>query len=233
VAVALAAVVVLAAGLEGTSHFHGARWFPKLGGHESYGTRTLISLAPVHMRPGVRVPHHGTSLPWWVGAIVVVLLALALAFGLWRWWGAHRLPAAPLSPRPAVAATQALAAPEPEPEPEALLSGIALALSVLDEQREPGDAVVRAWLGLEQTAEESGIVRRPSETPTEFTSRILRGAFAEDAALRTLLRLYLRSRFGDHPVTAADVSEVRDALQQLLASWRPAGATPAGGARPR
>ena len=49
-------------------------------------------------------------------------------------------------------------------------------------------------------------MRRPAETPTEFTSRILGRAFADDRAIRTLLRLYLRTRFGDHPVTADDVA---------------------------
>lgn len=119
-----------------------------------------------------------------------------------------------------------MAEAEPEPEPEKLLTGIELALAALDEGHEPADAVVRAWLGLQETAEESGIVRRPSETPTEFTSRILSGAFADDRAVRTLLRLYLRTRFGDHPVTARDVTEVREALAQLVSSWQSTGGTP-------
>jgi hypothetical protein len=105
-----------------------------------------------------------------------------------------------------------------------MLTGIELALQVLDEQREPADAVVRAWLGLEETAEQSGLVRRPAETPTEFTSRILSGAFADDRAIGTLLRLYLRARFGDHPVTSGDVAAVRKALQELVRTWRTADA---------
>jgi hypothetical protein len=100
------------------------------------------------------------------------------------------------------------------------MTGIELALQALDDEREPADAVVRAWLGLQQTAEESGIVRGASETPTEFASRVLTRAFADAQPLRTLLRLYLRTRFGDHPVTAGDVTAVRAALERLLASWR-------------
>jgi hypothetical protein len=153
-----------------------------------------------------------------------VVVAIALLALLWRWWRGRRLPSA--AERTGVAIqqqTQQAVEVEPEPEPEKLLTGVELALEVLDEEREPADAIVRAWLGLQETAEESGIVRRAAETPTEFTSRILSGAFADDRAVRTLLRLYLRTRFGDHPVTATDVSEVREALQQLVSSWRPTG----------
>jgi len=39
-------------------------------------------------------------------------------------------------------------AAEPEADEPALRTGVALALDVLDEQREPADAIVRAWLGL-------------------------------------------------------------------------------------
>ena len=90
---------------------------------------------------------------------------------------------------------------------------------MLDEQREPADAIVRAWLGLQQAAEDSGIVRGVAETPTEFTTRIIGRAVTDDRAIRTLLRLYLRTRFGDHPVTGDDVALVRTALRELVRTW--------------
>ena len=53
----------------------------------------------------------------------------------------------------------------------AIVSGHGIVGAGEAEQRDPADAIVRAWLGLQETAEESGIVRHPAETPTEFTSR--------------------------------------------------------------
>jgi hypothetical protein len=117
---------------------------------------------------------------------------------------------------------------EPEPDVPVIRSGLEEALIELERDVEPGDAVVRAWLGLQQSAEQSGVARGRSETPTEFTSRILGRVFANDSAgneaIATLLRLYLRTRFGDHPVTDADVALVRRALQELVRTWDSAGA---------
>jgi hypothetical protein len=170
----------------------------------------------------------GTFPLWIVLWVAVAIMIVGVAVLLWRLWAG----------RPSRAATGPVAAldtatseipiePEPEPDTPALRTGIELALQVLDEQREPADAIVRAWLGLQETAAESGIVRRAAETPTEFTSRILSRAFTDDRAVRTLLRLYLRTRFGDHPVTTDDVATVRAALQELVRTW-PAPEVPAG-----
>jgi hypothetical protein len=227
--VLLVVLVIVAAGLGGTSHFGGPRWYPHLGGGR--GAKTLITQATPPTAPPTtrRRPRHiSGALQSWIIALLAAAVVVAIATFLLRLWGRRRMPAAPNLHASSVQATQALA-PEPEAEPETLLTGIELALQALDEQREPGDAIVRAWLGLQETAEESGIVRRASETPTEFTSRILSGAFADDRALRTLLRLYLRTRFGEHPVTAEDVAAVRDALQKLVSNWHAATAITTGG----
>jgi hypothetical protein len=222
--VLLVVLVVIAAGLGGTSHFTGARWFPNLHGSYAPPPHGIPRPPTTTLESGNhRLQHSSATVPGWIVAIAIVLVAIGLLALLWRWWRGRRLPSAPERAGASVQTTQQVVAAEPEPQPEKLLTGIELALEVLDEEREPADAIVRAWLGLQETAEESGIVRRASETPTEFTSRILSGAFADDRALRTLLRLYLRTRFGDHAVTAADVAEVRDALRQLVSSWQPTG----------
>jgi Domain of unknown function (DUF4129) len=225
--VALALIVVVAAGITGTAHFGGARWVPDL-------SAPAHSAAPVTVPPQpsaplrIRRPHHGGGFP--AGTVVLlVLIALALitiAVLLWLWWVGRPTPAARIHSSVGVAAAAPVPSePEPDPNTPALRTGIGLALQVLDEERDPADAIVQAWLGLQETAEESGITRRPAETPTEFTSRILSRALTDDRAIKTLLRLYLRTRFGDHPVTQDDVATVRTALQELLLTWP---ATPAG-----
>jgi hypothetical protein len=214
---ALVVLVVVAAGLAGTAHFTGPRWYPHLAAAKHQPT-TTTPLAKLKTAPLKTSSQHGSfTLPSWLPIALIVAIVLVIAALLWRWLRGRPAPPAPSVHAPSVGLTRA--AP-PAPEPEAMLTGIELALQVFDEQREPADAVVRAWVGLEETARESGIVRGPSETPTEFTLRILRGVFADDRAILTLRRLYLRTRFGDHPVTADEVADVRDALQRLVASWR-------------
>ncbi|HEX3617261.1 MAG TPA: DUF4129 domain-containing protein [Solirubrobacteraceae bacterium] len=230
IAVLLVVVVIVAAGIGGTSEFTGARWFPDLHGSiTAPRTGTILQPAAPPARRRPRVRHHSDAVPTWIVVTAVVLVGIAFAALVLRWWWGRRLPAGPELSGASVQATQETVAVEPEPEPEKLRTGIELALEALDQDREPADAVVRAWLGLQETAEESGIVRYASETPTEFTSRILGGAFTDDRAVRTLLRLYLRTRFGDHPVTSADVAEVRAALQQLVSSWQTTHAEGASG----
>jgi hypothetical protein len=228
-AVLLVVLVIVAAGVGGTSRFTGARWVPHLGGASTAAPphRTLLTIVPSRSRTA-RAKPSSLSAPLWLVGVAAVVVALGIAALFWRWWSRRPMPAAPQPYASSFHVTE-LVPVEPEAKPEKLLTGIGLALQALDEQREPADAVVRAWIGLQETAEESGIVRRPSETPTEFTSRILSGAFADDRALRTLLRLYLRTRFGDHPVTDQDVAAVREALAQLLSTWPTAGAAPAFG----
>jgi Domain of unknown function (DUF4129) len=230
--VLLSVLVVAAAGIAGTAHFTGPRWVP----HWTSSQRTQAhptlhpvspTFAPLPSTKSTGSFPLGTVVLW----IAVSLAAIAIAALIWRWWTHRRsLPASSWQPVAVATTSEVMAEPEPEPDIPALRSGISIALQVLDEQRDPADAIVRAWLGLQETAEESGIVRQPAETPTEFTSRILSSAFAQDRAIQTLLRLYLRTRFGDHPVTNDDVATVRWALEELVRTWH-TPTSPAGTGR--
>jgi hypothetical protein len=194
---------------------------------------TFATPAPRPQPSTVHLPI-GTILFW-----TAITLAVVLALLLFLWW--RRSAPRRRAPRPAEAETPPVVAAdvgqpvEPEPDVPVIRSGLEEALLELQREVEPGDAVVRAWLGLQQTAEQSGVARGRSETPTEFTSRILGRVFANDSAGRdaiaTLLRLYLRTRFGDHPVTAEDVALVRRALQELVRTWDTAGVPRTRGGR--
>jgi hypothetical protein len=145
-----------------------------------------------------------------VGIAVVVLLIVLLVSAIRarrRRIGLSGLPAGGADTEPDVA------------DAPTVLRGIAAALMAFDEHREAGDAVVQAWLGLQQAAEDAGFARSAAETPTEFTGRVLSRTGADRVALRSLLRLYLRARFGDVVVTADDAEDARQALRALEASW--------------
>ncbi len=220
-ALALIIVVVAAAGLAGTARFTGARWYPHGGHTKPPGVSGGLVATPKTPKTPTTPPSPGVHIPPWIPIVLGLLVLAVIALWMWRWLRRRRFGAPPNLHAAPVQATRAVPA-EPEPEPEVLLTGVALALQNLDAERDPADAVVRAWLGLQETAEESGIVRLAAETPTEFTTRIMKSAFADDRAIHTLLKLYLRTRFGDHPVTADDVTAVRDALRQLVTNSRAA-----------
>jgi hypothetical protein len=220
--VLLGLVVVVAAGSQGTPRSTGMRWTLD----SSPQPRAMPSRPPGPAQPpasqapaasGGGDPVDLTGILLWLGVGVLALLVVVL---LWRWL-ARRPPRSTTG----IPTTGPLLTPPPdpvqeqEPEPPVLRRGVEEALRLLDHESEPENAVLKAWLGLQQTAEESGIVRGSAETPTEFTARIMRRVFADDRAIRTLLALYLRVRFGDHPVTAADVAQAREALAGLARTW--------------
>lgn len=245
VCVLLGLLVIVAAGLQGTARFTGLRWVPDWNpirstvppiSNPSLARPTQLPEAA----PGAGTHADLSKILMWAAIGIALVIA---AFLLWRWLSG-RPPRSAFGLRDVGALTamppDVVPEPVPEPEPEApaLQRGVHQALQALNVEREPGDAVMRAWLGLQQTAEDSGILHRAAETPTEFTSRIMSHVSADDSAIRALLTLYLRTRFGDHPVTATDVARAREALAGLVRSWDDgraagaAGAVPSGSSRP-
>lgn len=94
----------------------------------------------------------------------------------------------------------------------AMRAGVASAGRALDDDLPPGDAVVAAWVAVEEAAASTGVVRDRAQTATEFTVDVLDGTRADPAATRGLLDLYLAARFSAHAVTAADVARARALL---------------------
>lgn len=88
---------------------------------------------------------------------------------------------------------------------------------------DPTDAVIRAWLALEEAAASSGMRRRPADTPTDLTMTVLERTRADRDATTALLGLFHRARFSTSPMTAADQQRAIDHLDTLARSWDQVG----------
>jgi hypothetical protein len=220
-AVALLCVVVaIGAGLEGQFFFAGPLWTP------GKGPAPVISLTPRPqgtVTPGPDAKHTvGAAitisiLPILIilGCLVIAILALFVLYVV-----RHRVR------RMRIGAIEEFLSEDLDKDPDdqdadlpALHRGLLRASDVLESTREPRDAIVRAWMGLQEAAEDSGVRRRPAETPTEFTTRVFESVDADRGAAAALLRVYLRVRFRAQPATQSDVVVAREAIARLQKTW--------------
>ncbi|MFE7019855.1 DUF4129 domain-containing protein [Microbacterium sp. NPDC057650] len=159
-----------------------------------------------------------------VGAVIVCLAVLALVVllivlvvrrlrELWRDRPLRRRGGAEIDDEPASGAEATVAA-------AAIRRGIAAAIDVIGESRDPGDAIIAAWVGLEQTAADSGVARAASETPREYTLRIIARRAATESDVGALVDLYEQVRYGGHIADDADRRAARDLLERLEEEWR-------------
>jgi len=154
----------------------------------------------------------------WLLALVWALLVTALlvaAVVLWRVLRRSRarqdLSSAPVLPTPGTSAPDS-------PAPE-LQAGLGAARHLLDTVADPTDAVLAAWVALEQAADRSGVSRRPADTPTEFTASVLTATPADATAVTALLALYHRARFSTAGVGPDAVAAARRCLDALTRTW--------------
>lgn len=153
----------------------------------------------------------------WLTVVVGVLVAAVLLLVLLRVLAYLRRPRAEDPPEPGTSADYG--EEEPEPDLPALHEGVRHAVEQLRAAGPPRDAIVSAWLAMEEAAGRSGVHRRPAQTPTEHVTAVLARTGADPAATDTLLHLYHRARFSTHEPTRADVDVAGRALQALAASW--------------
>lgn len=216
---ALALVVVVALAVQGAPIFSGMRWVPPAVTQQPLPpslTGQTNSATPAPRAPQ-RVVTFDISWIVLAAAAIVILVVAAL---IWRAVRRRlRVPEQDLTPVIADALGDQAPEPEPAPEPVQVRRGLDLAHDRLSEQREPRDAIERAWIGLEEAAADSGMRRLPAETPGEFTARVVVRVASDRAAASALLDLYLRARFSDAPVAAAEVDRAREAVDALRASW--------------
>jgi hypothetical protein len=155
----------------------------------------------------------------WLSALARILAALAaLGILIWIVWVLLRNTRA--SAAITLTGLGADASVPRESDARIVHSGLAAALQILTSERKPGDAVVRAWQGLQDAAAAAGLNRRPAETTSEFTARILYRSRNSAEPIEMLQSLYQRVRFGDHHPDAGEIASARDALYALVELWR-------------
>lgn len=77
------------------------------------------------------------------------------------------------------------------------------------------DAVIACWVALEEAAASAGVARDPSETPAEFTVRVLGVGGISEPELVRLGELYREARYSTHGSTEQVRAEARSALLRL------------------
>lgn len=112
------------------------------------------------------------------------------------------------------------------PVPEELLRSASSRLALLD-TGEPRNAIVAAWLDLETAAAASGLPRHPSETSTEYTTRVIGTWPVDRGRLSDLAQLYREARFSLHALgeaerhrAIADLQILHDDLERVAEAQR-------------
>lgn len=217
--VALLAVAVLATGLTGP-------WSPEF----TDAGRVTVPLPldqPAPEAPATptveAVPETPASQPElsapWLRPVLTTATLLAVALLVLhlvrRLRPQDEVPAEDPAPDPAGAGAPGVQ--DRNPTVHAMRDGVAAAAEHLRSPARPVDAVIAAWVRLEEAAAASGLARHPASTPTEFTLAVLDRTHADRAASRDLLDLYLRARFGEEHLGADDVAAARRAVDLLAA----------------
>ena len=151
-------------------------------------------------------------------SVILVIAGLVLAFLLYRTllWVRRSL-------LPWLAAQRDRPIPPPA-GPEITLDAIPLsalrtaaahAETLLSEGGRSPDAIIAAWLALEDAAERSGAARASSQTPTEFTAAVLATTPASPEAVTELLGLFHLARFARTEMSEAQVAAASAALRRL------------------
>lgn len=216
VAGALVVLAVLGAAVRGPWRSRPSDPADQAGRMGSYNPPTPPPETPGSLRPPMPVTDP-VNLRWLVPVLVVIGVALLL-FGLYRLWLRFRRSAVTeRETDPVGGSTMTLAAPEPDLP--VLRRGVEAALSLLTQHERPTDAIVAAWLALEESATDSGVPRAPASTPTEFTLDVLQRTTADPEATNGLLRLYHRARFSAAGADPADVEEAQGHLASIARTW--------------
>lgn len=98
---------------------------------------------------------------------------------------------------------------------EAMLGDAAAQRQELVDAESPRNAVVACWHRFETQAAAAGVGRRPWETSSEYTMRVLDLVDAHQPAVSRLGQLYREARFSEHEVTEEHRDEALEALDAI------------------
>jgi len=218
------AMIMFAASAQGLPQFGG--WFNDT---EERAGDDVLPTAPAETAPPPLDPPDDSPLLVIIGyilAAVVIAAVLTMAFfgvrllirylvGLWRDRPLRRREATPVD-------VQVVTAPATDVEPDdaTIRRGIAEALRTIEDRPVPGDSIVAAWVGLEESAADAGAGRSVNETPSEFTVRIIGRRAGIAAEVVTLLALYEHVRFGGHDADESDRARASECLRGIQEGWR-------------
>ncbi|MGN6722183.1 MAG: DUF4129 domain-containing protein [Marmoricola sp.] len=141
------------------------------------------------------------------GIVLTVIVSLRVAFARRR-----TLPPARGRPSPLVE--------EPASEGESLESLESMLgeqLAALD-TGSPRNAIVAAWVQLEEYAAGHGLARDPADTPAEFVARALAVYLLDRSVIERFADLYREARFSTHPMEERHRDEARRCLEHLTRS---------------
>ena len=156
-----------------------------------------------------------------IAIVLSVAFLLLMAWLVWR--GLRALWARrPIARRPggAVATGGTGAVGDDMVDADRIRTAAVEAQEAIDSHRDPGDAIIAAWVQLEMASARSGRGRALSETPAEFTLRTLTRRPGLDTELETLLGLYESVRFGGIVADEAQRATARRCLTVIEEGWR-------------
>lgn len=208
----LGMALVISVGLQQPAASVGLRWAPR----PLRRALQMIELEPLALSDTIAKRPQDPSWLRWVPLGIAGLAMLGLVWFALRWLLTRRRPRPAPNGLPAGAHSDVAL----EPNAQVLKTGLAAAIALLADARDPGNAVIGAWQALEDAAARAGLSRRPSETTSEFTARILYRSRRSEASIAALLTLYQRVRFGEHQPTPHDIATATQALTVLVALWR-------------
>ncbi|MFI5048120.1 MAG: DUF4129 domain-containing protein [Acidimicrobiia bacterium] len=82
------------------------------------------------------------------------------------------------------------------------------------------NGIVECWMRLETVVADAGIGRRPSDTSTELTERVLADSAVDPVAIEQLSSLYREARFSTHGMGEAERTAAVTALDAVHAGLR-------------